>query len=75
MWHLVTYSNYFEIVSTVTFLDSQTGLISGIFLFNSMFILIHLNVHWTKLHQTAMNQFAFTLVTESGLWKIYCVGG
>ena len=26
MWPLVTYSNYFEIVSTVTFLDSLSGL-------------------------------------------------
>ena len=33
MWPLVTYSNYFEVVSTVTFLDSQTELISGMFLF------------------------------------------
>ena len=31
MWPLVTDSNYFKIVSSVTFLDSQTGLISGIF--------------------------------------------
>ena len=31
MWPLVTYSNYFEIVSTVTIRDSQTELISGIF--------------------------------------------
>ena len=31
MWPLVTYSNYIEIASTVTFLDLQTGLISGIF--------------------------------------------
>ena len=28
MWPLVVYFNYFEKVSTVTFLDSQTGLIS-----------------------------------------------
>ena len=33
MWPLVTYSNYFKIVSTVTFLDSQTGLISGTLLY------------------------------------------
>ena len=31
MWPLVTYSNYFVTVSTVTLLDSQTELISGIF--------------------------------------------
>ena len=35
MWLLVMYSNYFEIVSTVTFLDSRTELISGIFLFKT----------------------------------------
>ena len=27
MWPLVTYSNYFKIVSTVAIADSQTGLI------------------------------------------------
>ena len=31
MWPLVTYSNYLEIVFTVTFLVSQTGLIRGKF--------------------------------------------
>ena len=31
MWPLVVYSNYFKIMSTVTFLGSQTGLISGMF--------------------------------------------
>ena len=41
MWPLVTYSNYFEIVSIVTFLDSQIELISGIFLFKAV-ILYHL---------------------------------
>ena len=30
MWPLVMYSNYFEIVSTVIFLDSLTKLISGL---------------------------------------------
>ena len=35
MWPLVTYSNYFDIVSTVIFLDLQTGLNSGIFLFKT----------------------------------------
>ena len=29
MWSLVMYSNYFEIVSTVTFLGSQSELISA----------------------------------------------
>ena len=38
MWPLVTYSNYFEIVSTVTFLDWQTGLISGMFLFKTVLL-------------------------------------
>ena len=36
MWSLVTYSNYFEIVSTVTFLDCLTKLISGTFLFKTV---------------------------------------
>ena len=36
MWPLVTYSNYFKIVSTVTFLDCLTKLISGIFLFKTV---------------------------------------
>ena len=36
MWPLVMYSNYFEIVSTVTFVDSQTELISGIFLLKTV---------------------------------------
>ena len=34
MWPLVTYSNYFEIVCTVTFLDAQTELISGSYVFS-----------------------------------------
>ena len=41
MWPFVTYSNYFEMVITVTFLDSQTGLISGTFLFKTV-ILYHI---------------------------------
>ena len=36
MWPLVTYSNYFEMVSTVTFLDAQTELIPGMFLFKKL---------------------------------------
>ena len=40
MWPLVTYSNYFDIVSTVTFLVSQTRLSQGMFLFNTV-ILYH----------------------------------
>ena len=40
MWPLVTYSNYSEIVSNVTFLDSQTRLISGTFLYKTV-ILYH----------------------------------
>ena len=42
MWPLVMYSNYFEIVFTVTFLDSWTELISGILLFKSVCIIIYL---------------------------------
>ena len=52
MWPLVTYSNYFEIVSTVTFLHSPTGLIPGIFLFKTVilyhYIFIHINNDYTK---------------------------
>ena len=33
MWPLVTYSNYFKIASTVTFLYSLNELISGTFQF------------------------------------------
>ena len=40
MWPLVMYSNYFEIMSTVTFLDLRAGLISGIFMFKTV-ILYH----------------------------------
>ena len=35
---LVTYSYYFEIVSTVTLIDSPTEFISGLFLCNTVFI-------------------------------------
>ena len=38
MWPLVTYSNYFDIVSTMTFIDSRSGLISGIFLFKTVIL-------------------------------------
>ena len=39
MWPLVTYSNYFERVSTVTFLVLQTRLILGIcFMFNTVIL-------------------------------------
>ena len=38
MWPLVTYSNYFEVVSTVTFLDSLTGIISSKFLFKTVLL-------------------------------------
>ena len=38
MWPLVMHSNYFEIASTVTFLDSLTELISGIFLFKTVLL-------------------------------------
>ena len=36
MWLLVMYSNYFEIVSTMTFLISQTRLSRGKFVFNAV---------------------------------------
>ena len=37
MWSLVMYSNYFKIVSTVTFLDLRTRIIRGMFLFNTVY--------------------------------------
>ena len=37
-------SNYFETVSSVTFLDSQTGLVSGMFLFKTV-ILYHYTLY------------------------------
>ena len=37
MWPLVTYSNYFEIV-TITFLVSSTRLIRGNFVFNTILL-------------------------------------
>ena len=45
MWPLVTYSNYLEIVSTMTFLDSLTELTSGIFLFKTVIL-----YHYTFIH-------------------------
>ena len=39
MWSLVTYSNYFKIVSTATFLVSRSRLISGMFLFKIISLL------------------------------------
>ena len=44
MWPLVTYSNYFEIVSTVTFLRSRIELILDIFLFKTV-TLYHIFIH------------------------------
>ena len=44
MWPLVTYSNYFEVVSTVTFLDSRTRIISSKFLFKTV-ILYHYTIY------------------------------
>ena len=38
MWLLVTYSNYFEIVSAVTFLDLRTRVISGMSLFETVLL-------------------------------------
>ena len=49
MWLLVMNSNYFEIVSTVTFLVSQTELISGMFLFKTVLLyLIYLYNDYTR---------------------------
>ena len=44
MWPLVTYSNYFETVSTVMFLHPQTELISGKFLFKTV-VLYHYTLY------------------------------
>ena len=43
MWPLVTYSNYLGIMSTVTFLDFQTRLISGMFLYKTV-VLYHYKI-------------------------------
>ena len=43
-WPLVTYSNYFEIVSTVTFLYSRIGLNLGLFLYKTV-ILYRVNIY------------------------------
>ena len=40
MWPLATYSNYFKIVSTVTFVDSQSELIPGMFPFKTDYKII-----------------------------------
>ena len=49
MWPLVMYSNYFEIVSTVTFLDSLTGLISGKFLYKTVILYLYtINNDYTR---------------------------
>ena len=45
MWPLVMCSNYFKIVSTVTFLDSQTELISGICLFKNVILYHYIFTH------------------------------
>ena len=45
MWPLVAYSNYFEIVSTVTFMDSQTELISGRFLYKTVILYHYIFIH------------------------------
>ena len=52
MWSLVTYSNYFNIIYTVTFVHSQTGLIRGKFLFNTV-ILYHytINNYYTRYNE------------------------
>ena len=49
MWPLVMYSNYLEIVSTVTFLDSQTGLISDMLMFKT--------VSYTFVHYKYSNDY------------------
>ena len=49
MWPLVKSSNYFEIVSTVTFLDSLTELISGIFLYKTVILYYYILPIWKFL--------------------------
>ena len=46
MWPLVMYSNYFEIVSTVIFLDLRTELISGTYV--SVILYLNQNTHGVK---------------------------
>ena len=52
MWPLAMYSNYFKIVSTVTFLVLQTRLIGGIlnFVFNTV-------LHTVSLHYKINNDY------------------
>ena len=40
------YSNYFDIVSSVTFLDSQTELISGTFLLKTVILYHYMFMHY-----------------------------
>ena len=46
MWPLVMYSDYFEIVSTVTFLDSYIELISGKFLYKTVILYYYIFIHY-----------------------------
>ena len=59
MWPLVTYSNYFEMVTTVTFLDLQMGLISGTFLFKTV-ILYH--IHYNTRYNICSTWFLWNLM-------------
>ena len=45
LWPLVMYSNYFETVSTVTLLHSQTELISGMFPFKTVILYYYKFIH------------------------------
>ena len=54
MWPLVMYSNYFEIVFTVTFLDSPTELISGTFLFKTVANTVSFICDW--IYKTDLNR-------------------
>ena len=70
MWPLVTYSNYFEILSTVTFLDSRTGLISGIFLYKSV-LLYHyiLNNEYTRYYICSAWFLDIVILYVANYWR------
>ena len=73
MWSLVMYSNYFDIVYTVTFVESQTGLIWGKFLFNIV-ILYHytINNDYTRYNIFAAPFFKYCNINLLCTWWYVC---
>ena len=68
MWPLVMYSNYFEIVSTVTFLDSRTGLISGIFLCKTVILYHHTLYNDYTRYNICSGWFLDILISTCFMW-------